>query len=216
MCVVTFFVQLTQLKALQANWGGIRGSTLHSYGSFKVTTKKLRQVPDATIFLGSEYCKNSPYWLQVISKCQWQCSFCYFAGHRNNTILHYACLGGRLELVQNLLKEGCPANKVNQLFETPLHMAAMAGTKGASCVCCTKEIVAVIPNCVWTETLDVLKALLDTNPALLNMRTVWGDTAAHYAGRWGAPQVLTFLLDEGIEVDKPQEKPGVFYTCYLS
>ena len=36
----------------------------------------------------------------------------------------------------------------------------------------------------------------------LNCRTAWGDTAAHYSGRWSSIEVLSHLLEKGIEVDK--------------
>ena len=40
--------------------------------------------------------------------------------------------------------------------------------------------------------------------AKLDARTDWGDTAVHYAARWGTHIVLEFLLDEGISVVKPK------------
>ncbi len=49
--------------------------------------------------------------------------------------------------------------------------------------------------------IDVAKVLLGGG-ADLNARTVWGDTAAHYCGRWGPHELLEFMLDRGIEVHK--------------
>ena len=53
--------------------------------------------------------------------------------------------------------------------------------------------------------IDVIELLLDSG-AELNARTVWGDTAAHYAARYGTFDVLQFLLEEGISVQKPKSK----------
>ena len=60
--------------------------------------------------------------------------------------------------------------------------------------------------------VDVAKILLDGG-ADLNARTVWGDTAAHYCGRWGPHELLQFLLDKGIEVHKSKgEKKREVYV----
>ncbi len=58
--------------------------------------------------------------------------------------------------------------------------------------------------------VDVIRLLLDSG-AELNARTAWGDTAVHYAGRFGTADVLEFLLEKGIDVDKPQGK----YICLI-
>ena len=55
--------------------------------------------------------------------------------------------------------------------------------------------------------MDLIKYLLDYG-ANLNAATVWGDTAAHYAARFGSPNVFKYLIDRGIEVSKPVGKTG--------
>jgi ankyrin repeat protein len=56
----------------------------------------------------------------------WVCG----GGHLKNTVLHYASKMGRLQLVDHILKQGCPPNLENDLKETPLHLAAGFYTKG--------------------------------------------------------------------------------------
>ena len=51
--------------------------------------------------------------------------------------------------------------------------------------------------------VKVVECLLNGG-AKLDARTDWGDTAVHYAARWGTHIVLEFLLDEGISVVKPK------------
>ncbi|TRY79609.1 hypothetical protein TCAL_11674 [Tigriopus californicus] len=105
-------------------------------------------------------------------------------GFRGNTIVHYAARGAKLELIEDIFAGGCTViNKVNDLTESPLHLAASSYTAD--------------PN----QGLAVIKRILHYG-GQLNARTIWGDTAAHYAGRWGSPTVLSFLLSEGIEVGK--------------
>ena len=53
--------------------------------------------------------------------------------------------------------------------------------------------------------VDVIELLLQ-NGANLNTRTVWGDTAVHYAARHGTFDVLQYLCEEGITVSKPKSK----------
>ena len=60
--------------------------------------------------------------------------------------------------------------------------------------------------------MDVVECLLNGG-AKLDSRTKWGDTAVHYAARWGTHTVLEFLLDEGIPVDKT---PGMENPYFLS
>ncbi len=63
-------------------------------------------------------------------------------------------------------------------------------------------VFGVIEN---NHNVDVIEVLLDGG-AELNARTAWGDTAAHYAARWGTFDVLQFLCEEGISVQKPKRK----------
>jgi ankyrin repeat protein len=49
--------------------------------------------------------------------------------------------------------------------------------------------------------VDVVELLLD-HGAELNARTEWGDTALHYAARYGTFDVLNYLCEEGISVGK--------------
>ena len=105
-------------------------------------------------------------------------------GFRNNTIVHYAAEGGQLELLKMLVGKKCGMNMVNNLTETPLHLAA--------------KIFMVTHN----NGVDVIKLLLDSG-ATLSIRTKWGDTAAHYAARFSTPAILKYLIEAGIEVDKP-------------
>jgi len=51
---------------------------------------------------------------------------------------------------------------------------------------------------------EVAKRLIDGG-ADINARTLWGDTAAHYCGRWSSHHLLEYLLNEGIEVEKRKE-----------
>jgi ankyrin repeat protein len=51
--------------------------------------------------------------------------------------------------------------------------------------------------------VDVIELLLD-NGADLGARTEWGDTAGHYAARHGTFDVLQFLCEEGVSVQKPK------------
>ena len=106
-------------------------------------------------------------------------------GHLENTVMHYAAKKGRLQLIEHLLKLGCPANIENALQETPLHLAASHYTKENNC------------------NVDVIERLLDGG-AKLDARTAWGDTAIHYAARWGTDKVMGFLIDEGVPLDRPE------------
>ncbi len=107
-------------------------------------------------------------------------------GYRRNTILHYAAHSGSLKLIGSLMDEGCDPNEINGLTESPLHI-----------LCKTYQMYG-------NHGVDVAKRLLAAG-ASLNARTAWGDTPAHYAGLWSAPQLLEFLLDSGAEVHKSKE-----------
>ena len=109
----------------------------------------------------------------------------FWTGHLQNTVIHYAAKKGRLQLLEYLLKRGCPVNLENVLKETPLHLASSFYTKENN------------------SNVDVIERLLD-NGAKLDARTVWGDTAIHYAARWGTDKVMAFLIDEGIPLDRPE------------
>lgn len=50
--------------------------------------------------------------------------------------------------------------------------------------------------------VSLIECLLEAG-AKLDARTAWGDTAIHYAARWGTDKVMEFLLNEGIAIDKP-------------
>ena len=47
----------------------------------------------------------------------------------------------------------------------------------------------------------IIRRLLDAGVDM-DMRTEWGDTAAHYAARHGTYEVLEFLCEEGISVNR--------------
>ena len=71
-----------------------------------------------------------------------------------------------------------------------------------------KVKTSVVVSLLFVENnhnVDVIELLLDGG-AELNARTAWGDTAAHYAARWGTFDVLQFLCEEGISVQKPKSK----------
>jgi len=104
-------------------------------------------------------------------------------GFRNNTIVHYAAKGNQLDLVDQILNEGCDGSYSNDLGETPLHLLAT--------------------NYHFNNNhgIGVAKRLMEGG-ADVNARTLWGDTPAHYAGRWSSHHLLSFFLDEGSHVDK--------------
>lgn len=54
-----------------------------------------------------------------------------YKGHRGNTIIHYAAMGGELGVIDQIIgRDKCPViNRQNDLSETPLHLAAGCFTK---------------------------------------------------------------------------------------
>lgn len=55
----------------------------------------------------------------------------FVSGFRGNTIVHYAAQGAKLELIEEIFASGCTViNKVNELSESPLHLAASSFTAG--------------------------------------------------------------------------------------
>ena len=133
---------------------------------------------------------------------------------------------GRYELMDFLLSKcsACSAmlpNQKNERSETPLHLAAANHSHGKimyECVisveyanrksgdfCCM--ILLQFHSLHFTAngfTTTMVERLLDVGVDI-NMRTDWGDTAAHYAALHGNHEVLKFLCEEGISVDKPME-----------
>ena len=107
-------------------------------------------------------------------------------GHLDNTVIHYAAKKGRLQLIDTLLQKGGDlVNLENALKETPLHLACSHYTKENN------------------GNVDLIERLLDGG-ARLDARTAWGDTAIHYAARWGTDKVMGFLIDEGVPLDRPE------------
>ena len=51
-------------------------------------------------------------------------------GQNDNRVIHYAAKYGRLDLLNKILEKGCPPDLVNELGETPLHLASSFYTKG--------------------------------------------------------------------------------------
>ncbi|TRY72083.1 hypothetical protein TCAL_00198 [Tigriopus californicus] len=107
-------------------------------------------------------------------------------GNVGNSLLHYAAQHGHVEMMIYLIENGNHPNQKNYLGETPLHLAAGIHMKK----------VGIKP----------MELLLDKG-ADLNARTLWGDTAAHYAALGGTIEVLKFLCSEGINLDKPDRRP---------
>ena len=50
------------------------------------------------------------------------------SGFRNNTIVHYAAQGSQMELLSLLMSRKCNVAVVNDLTETPLHLAVKGFT----------------------------------------------------------------------------------------
>jgi ankyrin repeat protein len=61
--------------------------------------------------------------------------------------------------------------------------------------------------------VDLIECILDGGGNLC-ARTLWGDTAIHYAARSGTDKVMVFLLDEGIPVGKPKGNTSTHAQWY--
>ena len=101
-------------------------------------------------------------------------------GALGNSMLHHACLSGRVEMTKYLLKVGFDPQEKNDLSETPLHLAA--GTYSEN-------------------SLEICQILIQSGIEL-NARTDWGDTPAHYAALGGTMDTLKYLIELGSSVSK--------------
>ena len=119
-------------------------------------------------------------------------------GGQGNTLLHYAARFGNLDVMNFLIDEcGVDVNARNHLTETPLHLASGVHKMcKSSFQCIPLPLNNFIFICFFLQGLRT-KALefLIEHGADPHARTVFGDTAAHYAALGGTLWNLQYLVE---------------------
>lgn len=87
-------------------------------------------------------------------------------------LLHWAALGGNLNLVTYLIEQGAPSNIGDDTDTTPLILAASAGRT------------------------EVVKLLIEKGKADINHKTSQGHSALQYASSKGWLDVITYHIFE--------------------
>lgn len=100
------------------------------------------------------------------------------AGAKSENVLHEACRGGRVDLVNNLLRSGAPPDSPNTKGSTPVHYAVQSGKP---------EIIHLLTHA--GAPIDALDAK--------------GRTPLHWSSDGGAPPMLVeSLLAAGADVGR--------------
>jgi ankyrin repeat protein len=97
------------------------------------------------------------------------------------TPLHYACLFGKNDVAQLLIKKGADIDPRDENQTTPLHIVAATGN------------------------LELVKILLDNGSKSINKGASWGSTPLHLACERGHPEVVSYLIDRGGDIESRNE-----------
>ncbi len=126
------------------------------------------------------------------------------------TPLHWACLGGRNEIVAFLIEKGAELNTIDMRANAPLHYLADRGNeqgirllfgKGADPDILDNEKNAALHLAAQANAVGAAKALVE-NGAKLELRNDYGRTPLLMSARErGGPEMTKLLLEAGADVN---------------
>lgn len=129
-------------------------------------------------------------------------------GPEKETVLHYAVLYDKKELVNLLLKAGADVNAQNRTGETPLYKAVISDNEAlARSLIDQKDININLPDrfgntplhkAAGTRRFDMMQLLIGN--ATATVRNNKGETPLHWAAKCVFPKGVALLLDHGATV----------------
>ena len=155
---------------------------------------------------------------------------CYVHDRDNEgrTILHYACVGGKVTLVKHLLENYPDLLKINDNFgRTPLHDAGWSDSvELVGYLVCQyfdvrvrdNEGSTILHHACKGGKLTLVKHLVENYPALLTIRDAMGKTPLHHAGCSESVELVDYLVSKHCDVlYKDNEGKNILHhLCYKS
>ena len=152
-------------------------------------------------------------------------------GVSGNTLLHFAAMGGHVEVVEMICSnyQGfVNVNVVNSLGETPLHVAAQFKAANAEMIkaLCNFGADVTISDCFGDTALhfavlrddeEKARALLSIEPTLVDVPGASGEVPLHWAVKKSSSNMIATLREEKCDVsvgDQYGNTPLHFATAY--
>ena len=130
-------------------------------------------------------------------------------GHFGRTVLHHACSGGNVNLVQTLIQEHkADVNERDNENDTPLHVAALAGKADVALLLISEYGCDPNPNvrgqfgrtvlhdACSGGNVSLIQTLIREHKADINERDIENDTPLHVAAFAGKADVAMLLISE--------------------
>lgn len=136
-----------------------------------------------------------------------------FDRYAENSTIHYATMLYSLPVVQFLLENGADLSiKDTDKGETPLHylsncrhfyydLVKLLLEKGANCHDRNNNGDTVLSSALRVVCLDHIKLLLEYGADITEVDEARGMTALHHAAKNSHPDVIKFVLDQGMDVN---------------
>lgn len=131
-------------------------------------------------------------------------------------LLHIATLNGHIDLVKFLLENNFNVSAITEKKETPLHLACKIKNEKISRIlieneadvnALSSEMKSPLHIAVENEHHEIVKMILDTSKAIVDMKSINGDTPLHMACISNYFQIAETLLSFGGDV-KAKNKYG--------
>jgi len=129
--------------------------------------------------------------------------------------IHLATIGGHIEIVDLLVDHDADLNIKNKYEMTPLHLASKFNQYLITYYLLIKNVKndidysgnKAIHLAVERGYLDIIKKLIEIYPTDINaVNTITGDTPIHLAAEFGHFEVVKFLFENGVNVNKLNNK----------
>ena len=131
--------------------------------------------------------------------------------------IHKAVLWGDIEVVKQHLAAGADVNAKDDLYYTPLHIAAQQGHKEIANLLIAKDADVNVTDKSGDTPLHEAASkgykevaeLLVTNDADVNAKNDGESTPLHNAGRRGHKEIVELLIAGGADVNAKEDKFGI-------